>query len=198
MLDNLKNENIYSGSDVVSSKTSSIVALDHVEMGSIQLAYTVLAVSGEAFTSASIVASADTITISGHLLVQNLRGNFTITAADAFPTGLNSADNFYIIVVDANTIQIASALDGSAVDITKVSGNFVFVPDTFSGSIQLQVTNDNDGNSTWSDEGSASVITATGSTLIKLDRPGYNACKVVLTQNGGLMSALTMRVNLKG
>lgn len=71
------------------------------------------------FASATDVSTTDnTLTITGHGLVNN--EVVTLTTSDTLPTGLALATNYYVIVVDADTISLAATEDGDAIDITAV------------------------------------------------------------------------------
>jgi hypothetical protein len=83
-----------------------------------------------AIATTDVSASADTITIAGH----GLRGNATVrlSSTTTLPAGLSAGTDYYVIVTDADTVQLATSEDGDAVDIT----------DTGTGTHTLQSTYD--------------------------------------------------------
>lgn len=122
-------------------------------------------------TSAAVSTVADTATITAH-------GQFTgskvaLTTAGALPTGL-TATNYWLIVVDANTVQFASSLAnsaaGTAIDLTTPGyGTQTITPTALAttGAVcKLQVSND---GTNFADVTSATVtITAAGNTYWEL------------------------------
>ena len=65
-------------------------------------------------TVSSVDASANTLTISGHGLTDNVFVTFTGTVPDGITAGLN----YYVINDETNTFSVSTTLGGSAVDIT--------------------------------------------------------------------------------
>jgi hypothetical protein len=66
------------------------------------------------FTAA---ASTDYLTIADHGLVQNDKVQLT-NSGGALPAGLSTSTDYYVMVVDADTIQLSASVDGAAVNIT--------------------------------------------------------------------------------
>jgi len=77
-----------------------------------------------AFTIATTDVSTanDTITITGHALKDNDRVTYYVGGGAAIG-GLTADTNYYVIVVDANTIQLAASWGGSAIDLTGTGNN---------------------------------------------------------------------------
>ncbi len=118
-------------------------------------------------TSAAVSTSADTATITAHGQVTGSK--VALTTAGTLPTGL-TATTYWLIVVDANTVQFASSLAnaaaGTAIDITTPGfGTHTITPAllvTTGAVCKLQVSND---GTNFSDVASASVtITSAGNT----------------------------------
>jgi hypothetical protein len=61
----------------------------------------------ESFTSASVNTGASTVTITGH--GYSTAQLVTLTTQGALPTGLTVGTSYYLIVVDANTLQFATS-----------------------------------------------------------------------------------------
>lgn len=122
-------------------------------------------------TSAAVSTAADTATITAHGQVTGSK--VALTTAGTLPTGL-TATNYWLIVVDANTVKFATSLansaTGTAVDITTPGvGTHTITPAALvtTGAVaKLQVSND---GTNFSDVASASVtITAAGNTYWEL------------------------------
>lgn len=58
----------------------------------------------------AVVFASNQLTITGHAL-QTGDGPFQFTTTDTLPTGIELATDYWAIVIDANTIQIAASLD---------------------------------------------------------------------------------------
>lgn len=83
------------------------------------------------FATTDVNTGTDEITITAHGLENFQRVQFTSTGA--VPTGLTASTTYYLIVVDANTIQVATtyanAFAGTQIDITSVgSGTHTLTP----------------------------------------------------------------------
>ncbi len=68
------------------------------------------------FADSAVDITENTITLTDH----GLRLNETVrfTTQSSLPTGLSLSTTYFIIVTDANTIQLAASIDGDAIDIT--------------------------------------------------------------------------------
>lgn len=89
-------------------------------VGAIQKVQVLNGIADEAFTSANVSTTDDTITITGTKLVTGTKVRFT--TAGSLPTGLIISTDYWIIRVDANTIKVASSIYnakyGTAIDLT--------------------------------------------------------------------------------
>ncbi len=119
-------------------------------------------------TSAAVSTANDTITIAAHGMVTGAK--IALTTAGTLPTGV-TATTYYMIKVDANTLQFASSLAnaaaGTAVDLTTPGiGTHTLTPAllvTTGAVAKLQVSND---GTNFTDVTSATVtITSAGSTM---------------------------------
>jgi hypothetical protein len=72
------------------------------------------------FVDGNVSVVDNTIEIPSHGLVKNQRVQLTTTGA--LPTGLAVLTTYYVIVIDENHIALASAKDGTAIDITAAAG----------------------------------------------------------------------------
>lgn len=122
------------------------------------------------FLPAAVSTSADTITLTtgyginiGHGLCLN--DVVTLTTTGTLPAGLATSTNYYVIVSDQNTIQLAASANGSAINITDTgSGVHTVVPTSvasISGNAILgQVS------TTLSEEATAELKVATGQDIV--------------------------------
>lgn len=147
----------------------------------------------------------DTVTIPNHGLTTGLKGQLSTTGT--LPAGLSLATDYFIIVVNDDTVAFASslanALLGTKVPITdegSSAGVNTFTSTALAGgSIQIQKSND---GVTWFNEGSAISITVDGSTLTEIPAAtygpityGWMRVKATLTAGRYLLNAI---INLVG
>lgn len=141
------------------------------------------------FASTAVDVTANTITITAHGYTEGLKGQFTTDGG--LPTGISASTDYFIIVVDANTVKVATSLAnaqaGTAVDITgQGTGNDTFTPTAIAGgSIKLQQTNALPALGLWADLGSATNITADGVIYLSADRPTARWIRVYQTLTAG-------------
>jgi hypothetical protein len=136
--------------------------------------------------------TANTLRIPAHGLPVGLKGQLTTTGT--LPTGLSTGTDYFVIPVDADTIKLANslanALAGAAVVLSSqgTSGAVnTFTPTALAGgSVKLQKSND---KTNWSDEGSATNITQSGSVWLEKDRPGFKWARVSYTLTSGSLSS---------
>lgn len=112
------------------------------------------------------------ITVTAHGLLTGNKGQ--LTTAGVLPTGLSASTDYFVIVVDANTIQFATTLDnandGTAVNITTTgNGNQTFTSTALAGAnVKLQKSLD---GVTWFDDTSATNITGAGGVFLSATSP---------------------------
>lgn len=141
--------------------------------------------------------TANTITIPSHGLGTALKGQLTTTGT--LPTGLSLATDYFVIVVDANTIKLATtavlAVAGTAVDITSQGSSAAvntFTPTAVAGaSIKLQQANRLQGqaplyaSTVWYDLGSATNITVDSNVYLEKEQPTSKYVRAYLTITAG-------------
>lgn len=149
-----------------------------------------------AVTTPGVVSEVDVadneITIPSHGLTEGLKGQLTTTGT--LPAGLSLATDYFIIVVDANTVKLANSLAnaqaGTAVDITGQGASAsvnTFTPTALAGgSVKLQQSNDGEN---WVDLGSATNITVDANILLEKDRPTTRYVSALITLTAGHISA---------
>lgn len=146
--------------------------------------------SAKTFAAAAVNTTTDRITITAHGFNTGLKGQ--VSNPGTLPTGITAATDYFVIVIDADTIQLASslanAIAGTAVDITgQGSGTNTFTPTALAGgTIKFQQSND---GSNWADLGSAINVTATGPICLSADRPTSKYIAVYITLTAGNISA---------
>jgi hypothetical protein len=159
-----------------------VVAAPSVHNADDSGAGTITVVVTDAGVASEVDVDASTMTIPGHDFTTGLEVALTDTGTS--PAPLTTTD-YYVIVVDANTIQLAEteedALDGTFIELEDQGSDenvTTLTPAAISGaSIKLQKTNDPETAagraSNWVDEGSATNITADSSVFMeKVDPAG--------------------------
>lgn len=152
--------------------------------------------------------SGDALTVPSHGLPTGLKGQLTTTGT--LPAGLSLATDYFVIAVDANTVQLAAsladALAGTEVDVTGYGATTsvnTFTPTAVAGAnVRLQKSNSTKdqidaGTAVWDDEGSATNITADADVWLEKDRPPFKWARVRFTLTAGSLSA-TSYVLAKG
>jgi hypothetical protein len=134
------------------------------------------------------------MTIPTHGLTTGLKGQLTSTGT--LPGGLSTATDYFVIVVDANTISLASTLANAIAEIpvpvvltNQGSSGAVntFTPTSIAGaSVKLQKSND---GATWSDEGSATNITVDANIWLEKVNPTGRYMRLAFAITAGRFSA---------
>ena len=155
---------------IEAANTSVILNTSQAYLAGVQVSATVVS-AAIVVASGSISTVTDAFTSAAHGYYTGLK--LRATTSGALPTPLALATDYYVIVVDVNTIKLATslanALAGTAIDITNVgSGNQTLTPVSISGaSYKLQHSADYDprtGSGVWVDavaSESNSVVTNT-------------------------------------
>src|SRR5687768_1131802 len=185
---------------VVNTGYSESFDLDRAESISAQCVLEEHIIAEEAFAADTDVnTTTDEITVTGHGFVMGLKG--TLTSTGTLPAGLAAATDYFVIVVDANTIKLADSYEnaeaGTAIDITDVGtagATHTFAPASVSdGSILFQVSND---GTNWADdtgtsvEITASAVTTATALFISKDRPTSRYARIKYSLGGGYISSV--------
>lgn len=108
---------------VAVSQSSSAYEIKHADSVGIACSVTASSPSVQTFADTDVDVGADQITISAHGYRTGLK--VALTTSGALPTGLSATD-YYVILNDGNTIQLATsaanAAAGTAVNITAAAG----------------------------------------------------------------------------
>jgi hypothetical protein len=176
---------------VTTTVTSDV--LDITSSGGFSLTSNIAIDTNAAGTFAAASVASNHVTITAHGYKTGIVGQ--LTTAGSLPTGLATSTNYFIIVVDANTVKFASsyanAIAGTAITISGGSGNSTFTPTSVSASVQGQWSNDplqviwaNDGSST-------SVVTSPTVLAVLHDRPHYRFYRLAFTLTAGSLTLNT-------
>jgi hypothetical protein len=162
---------------------------------SVQAVYTDATPSVKTFVAANVGVIANTITITAHGFFVGLK---VALSGTNLPTGL-SATNYWIIVVDVDTIKLADSLAhavaGTAVDITTqgTTADAALTPAALSGVVvKLQMSND--GTNFTDISGKTVTIGAAGSILWDLGAVTYRVLRVNEAAATGALN-LTLNFN---
>jgi hypothetical protein len=183
------------GTVIVGDTYSQQFSTERVNRYSVQFGYDVNTPSAKTFTDTDVEVTDNDITVTAHGLTTGLKGQLTSTGT--LPAGLSTATDYFVIVVDADTIafatSLANALAGTKIDITDegtAAATNTFTPTSIAGgSIQIQKSND---AVTWFSEGSAVTVSADGNTLSEITTvtARYVRVKATLTAGRYLVNAL--------
>lgn len=153
------------------------------------------------FASTAVNTGNSTVTITAHGMVTGLLGQ--MTTSGALPTGLSLATNYYIIVIDANTVAFASSLNNANAG-TKItlsaqgSGNDTFTPTALAGATATwQVSNDNLNWANWTTP--ASLTSGTNLSIVPPlgGIPGFKYMRTNFALTSGQLSVQVQTI-LKG
>lgn len=190
-------------SNIVTTSTSTPVDVRRAKTLSIQAVIDVNTPALKTFADGDVNTTTDRITITAHSFVTTGL-KVAATTTGTLPAGL-SATNYYVIVVDSNTIKLASslanALAGTAVNITAAAGGgtHTLTPAALAGaSVSLEKSNDYDPiyntTGTWDAVAAASSISADGNIWISDTDPAYSWVRINYTLTAGRLSAVTSMV----
>lgn len=139
-------------------------------------------------TASKVNPVANTVTITSH--GQKVGSKGQMTTSSALPTGLSTSTDYFIIVVDANTIKFATSLvnavAGTAIALTSSGvGTQTFTPTTSTGNVlKLQASNDGTNFDDISGD-TVTIATTSGSKVWDLQRPGYRYVNILYTPSAG-------------
>lgn len=147
--------------------------------------------------ASAVDTSTEYITIASHGLTTGLKGQLTTTGT--LPTGLSTGTDYFVISINANTIQLASSLAnaqaGTPINLTSQGSSGAvntFTPTAIAGaSVILQKSCDAPDVSptNWSDEGSASNITVDANVYLEKINPTGNWMRLKFVITAGRMSS---------
>lgn len=178
--------------NLITGESSAVIDLVGADSLAIQVVVDVNTPAASEFATSDVTAAADTITEVGHGFTTGLKGQASSTTT--LPAGLSTSTDYFVIVVDADTYQLASslsnALAGTQIDITDAgTGTHTFTPTSLAGaSVKLEKSND---ATNWTDTASATSISADGSVWFEDDAPGFHYARLTYAITAGRMSIST-------
>lgn len=155
---------------------------------SCQAIYDVQTPAAKNFDPEDVDLDEDTVTITAHGFTTGFKVRLTTT--DTLPDPLQLATDYFIIVVDANTIQFASslanALAGVAIDLLDdgAPGSVNTVTGVALAGASITFRKSNDGTN-WIDVQAATAIAADGSVMIEQANVSYRYFKCVKALTAG-------------
>lgn len=141
--------------------------------------------------ASEVDTTADTVSIPTHGYTVGEKGQLTSTGT--LPAGVTTSTDYFIIVVDANTVAFASSLAnaeaGTKINLTSQGSDGAvntFTPTSIAGaSVKLQKSND---GTNWSDEGSATNIIADAVIWLEKVNPSGRYMRLTFTITAGRMN----------
>lgn len=167
--------------DVINTKTA----------GSVAIVSKITVDTNAAGTFAAASLTANHVTITAHGYKTGIVGQ--VTTAGTLPTGLSLATNYYIIVIDVNTVSFASsyanAIAGTAIALSGGVGNSTYTPTALAGgTVQAQWSSD---QINWVKIGSPTTVTAALNFGVTQDRPPFGYVQLVFAVTAGSLSTST-------
>lgn len=186
------NESPVAVGSITSAFTSAAIDLKGSECWSLEL------VIANATPSAKVmgVATGNTFTMTAHGFATGLVGQCTTTGA--LPTGLSTSTNYFVIVVDANTIKLASslanALAGTPITLSSAgTGTNTFTATALTAATALMQYSNNGTN--WvvmpSPNGSTNITTTANFMFGDQAKPHYRYVQLVFAMTAGQLSVST-------
>ena len=146
----------------------------------------------KSWAAADVNTTDDTITITTHGFATGLKGQ--VTTAGTLPAPLAVLTDYFVIVVDVNTIKLATSLNnalaGTAINLTTQGvGNSTFSPTALAGgSIKYEISND---NVNYSDYAAATAITVDTTSWFLLTLPSMRYVKWTVALTAGQIGVTT-------
>ena len=189
-------------SDIVTTSNGSAINVERAKVIGLQAVVDVNVPAAKTFVDGDVNTSTDRITITGHAFVTTGL-KVAATTTGVLPGGLSATD-YWVIVVDANTIKLASSLAnaqaGTNVDITSAAGGgtHTLTPASIAGAtLTLQKSNNYNPDTAagdWDAVEAATAITADGDIWIADVDPEYNWVRISYTLTAGKLSASTVLI----
>lgn len=177
----------YDQDDIITTWHSDVIDLSGLKSFSMQAIINVDVPAADDIEA--VDTDEDTATLTGHDLTTGLKGQLTTTGT--LPTGLSTSTDYFIIVVDEDTVKfatsLANALAGTAVNITGAgTGTHTFTPTAIAGAtLTLEKSND---NVHFDAIESATTITVDANKWLEKDEPTYKYFRMTYTLTAGRIS----------
>lgn len=147
-------------------------------------------------TASAVNIGNDQVTITAHGQVTGSKGQ--MTTSSALPTGLSTSTDYFIIVIDANTVQfatsLANAVAGTAIDLTNAGvGTQTFTPTTSTSNVikarfshdDTYYTDITTTNFPMCPAATVTVSTTTGGVYWDLQKPAARYLNILFTPSAG-------------
>ena len=193
------NKEILNTSEQVTTFTTEPQQLDFIYGYALSHSITNTTPDAKSFDDTDVTVLDDEMTIATHGLTTGLIGQLTTT--DTLPDGLALATNYFVIVVDENTIQFASSLANAlagtpVVIIDQGTGTHTFTPTALAGTVNYQASVDGVNWFTLASP-APNAFTGTESALINQSDVFYPLLRLQVVLTAGRVSA-TAHINGKG
>lgn len=183
--------------DINTTAYSAAISLDGAQTFSAQCSIDVDTPAAKTFTDTDVDVVTNIITIASHGFTTGDKGQLTTTGT--LPDGLAISTDYFIISLTSGTIAFASslanALAGTKIDLIdagSAAATNTFTPTAIAGAtVKLQKSND---ATNWSDEGSATNITADGIVWLEKIDPTALYMRIAFTMTAGQLSCSTVVV----
>lgn len=146
--------------------------------------------TNSAKTWVSAAVGTNTITLTAHGYITGVVGQ--MTTSGGLPTGLSTSTNYYVIVIDANTVSFATsyanAIAGTVITFTATgdSGTGTFTPTALSGA--TVVAKWSVDQIVWVSVGSPTSITTATVFSYEKDRPAWRYLKITYALTAGSLT----------
>ena len=174
------------------------LALDKIDGLALQVTYTNATPVADTFVDNDVTTETDSITLTAHGFFSGLK--VAATTSGVLPGGLSATD-YFVIVVDANTVKLATSLDnaaaGTAVEITSAAGGgtHTLTPSAL-GSVVIKAQASNDGINFEDLSGITVTVSAAGTKIWNIVDPFYRYLRILHTPSAGAVN-LTVVLNAK-
>lgn len=174
-------------SDVVTGAAGPLsgTVIDLRSAGQFAVVSNITVDANAAGTFSGAAVTLNRVTITAHGYRSGLVGQ--LTTAGTLPTGLSAATNYYIIVIDANTVSFAGtyaqALSGTAIAISAGAGNSTFTAPALAGATVVgQWSLD---GTLWINDAAPTSVTVPAQFVVKVDRPIYSFYRLTYAATSG-------------
>lgn len=185
-------ETSVTNTDIITTLNSSAYNVDMTSAFQLQSAVTVNTYTAAVYASATdIDNTTERFTKTAHGFPTGLKGQFTTSSA--LPTGLSTSTDYFVIKIDANTVQFATSLvnaqAGTAINITTDgTGNQTFTPTALAGAtvkLQYSISDASLAAGVWTDVAAATSISTTANIGIAASTVAYKYIRYSYTLTAG-------------
>jgi hypothetical protein len=177
---------------IVTTSFGAQIDVTAVSLFSVQCVVDVNTPAAKTFTADN---TTETFTAAAHGFTTGLKTQVSTTVA--LPTGLLVLTDYFVIVLTANTFQLATSLANAQAGTNLLissdgTGVQTITPTAIAGAnVKLEKSNN---GSNWTDEGSATNITADANIFLEKVDPCFKYMRVSYTLTAGSLSATNLVV----